>query len=208
MIKLRPLLGSGPGPSPGQALGAVLCAVLLLPPVRRATESSMTLQMLVQYPALLAAGALLLGPVPRRWQQGLQRCNELGVAGLLLCALTMAVLMVPRVLDLALLDWRVEGLKVLALTCSGAALRLSWPLAGTVVQAFFLGNVLPMMAVVGTLYQESTIRLCNAYLLNDQQTLGTALVWAAAAVFAWWLLDLGLKNRSLARRVQQRTGTR
>ena len=116
--------------------------------------------------------------------------------------------MVPRVLDLALLDWRVESLKLLALVCSGAALRLSWPLAGTVVQAFFLGNVLPMLAVVGTLYQDSPTRLCNAYLLDDQQTLGTALPFAAAAVFALWLLQLGLKSRLPARRVRQRTEAR
>lgn len=152
----------------------------------------MTPHMLAQYPALLAVGALLIGPVPRRWQQGLQRGNELGIAGLLFAAVTMAVLMVPRVLDLALVDLRVETLKLLALALSGAALRLSWQRAGTVLQAFFLGNVLPMLAVVGTLYQDSTTRLCNAYLLDDQQTLGAALPWLASGMLAWWLLHLAV----------------
>lgn len=152
----------------------------------------MTLHMLAQYPAVLAAGAMLVGPVPRRWQQGLQRGNELGMAGLLFAAVTMAVLMVPRVLDLALVDLRVETLKLLALALSGAALRLSWQRAGTVVQAFFLGNVLPMLAVAGTLYQDSTTRLCNAYLLDDQQTLGAALPWVAAGTLAFWLLHLAM----------------
>ncbi len=179
----------------------MLLTLLLLPPVRHAAESSMTLHMMVQYPALLAAGALLIGTVPRRWQQGLQRCNELGVAGLLLAAVTMAVLMVPRVLDLALVDLRAEGVKLLALVISGAALRLSWQRAGTVVQAFFLGNVLPMWAVVGALYQDSTTRLCNAYLLDDQQTLGTALAVAAAGVLALWLVQLALNQRAAANRV-------
>ena len=176
----------------GPVSGLLLLSVLLWPPVRRAMESGMTLHMLLQYPAVLAAGALLIGPVPRRWQRSLQRFNELGIAGLLLAAVTMAVLMVPRVLDLALVDLRVEALKLLALTLSGAAVRLSWQRAGTVVQAFFLGNVLPMLAVAGTLYLDSTTRLCNAYLMDDQQTLGAALPWVAAGVLAWWLLQLAL----------------
>ena len=180
---LHPLLG--------RVSGLVLLAVLLLPPVRRALESGMTLHMLAQYPAVLAAGALLVGAVPRRWQQSIQRCNELGIAGLLFAAVTMAVLMVPRVLDLALVDARVETMKLLALALSGAALRLSWQRAGTVVQAFFLGNVLPMWAVAGTLYQDWPARLCNAYLLDDQQTLGAALPWVAAGTLVRWLLHTG-----------------
>lgn len=152
----------------------------------------MTQHMLVQYPAVLAAGALLVGAMPQRWQQGLQRFNELGIAGLLFVAVTMAVLMVPRVLDLALVDLRVEALKLLTLAVGGAALRLSWHRAGTVVQAFFLGNVLPMLAVAGTLYQDSTTRLCNAYLLDDQQTLGAALPWVSAGMLGLWILQLAL----------------
>jgi hypothetical protein len=177
--------------SPRAWLGFGLLAILLLPPLRRATESSMSTHMLVQYPALLLAGALLVAPAARPWQRGLQRFNELGIAGLLGAALAMAVLMVPRVLDLALADVRVESLKLLALVGSGAALALSWRRAGTVIQAFFLGNVLPMLAVAGTLYQDSPTRLCNAYRLDDQQTLGMALVGVSAAVAAIWLLRLG-----------------
>jgi hypothetical protein len=173
-----------------RVMGLCLLALLLLPPVRRAAESSMTAHMLLQYPALLLAGALLAGPAAQRWHRGVQRFNELGIAGLLGTALVMALLMVPRVLDLALVDARVESLKLIALVGSGAALALSWQRAGTVIQAFFLGNVLPMLAVVGTLYQDSPTRLCNAYRLDDQQNLGTALVGVSVAVATLWLLQL------------------
>ncbi len=177
--------------------GALLLVLLLLPPVRRAAESSMTAHMLVQYTGLLLAGGLLAGwrnDRPPHGQTRLPGWNELGIAGLLAFALTLALLMVPRVLDLALVDARIEALKLLALVASGAALRLSWRPAGVIVQAFFLGNVLPMMAVVGTLYQESTTRVCNAYRLDDQQTLGLALCWIAAVVGPLWLLQLGLQR--------------
>jgi hypothetical protein len=171
------------------AAGLLLLAVMLWPAVRQAAESSMTAHMLLQYSALLCTGALLATPLahtgtaprPQRW-------NELGITGLLGSALALAILMVPRVLDLALIDARIETLKLLVLLLTGAALRLSWPIAGSVVQAFFLGNLLPMMAVVGTLYQDTTRRVCNAYLLDDQRLLGTALVWIAAGIGAVWLL--------------------
>jgi hypothetical protein len=129
----------------------------------------------------------------------LPRWNELGIAGLVGCALTLAVSMVPRVLDLALVDLRVECLKLAALVLTGAALRLSWQRAGTVVQVFFLGNVLPMMAVVGTLYQDSATRVCNAYRLDDQQELGLALVLIAVGVAILWLLRLGPRPRCVRR---------
>ena len=172
-------------------LGVLLA--MLLPPLRHATEASMTAHMLVQFASLLLAGGLLVGGLPARWLQCLQRWNELGIAGLVGSALTLAVLMVPRVLDLALVDTRIESLKLVALVLSGASLRISWQRAGVVVQAFFLGNVLPMMVVAGTLYQDSATRVCNAYRLDDQQDLGLALVWIAAGVLALWLLRLGLQ---------------
>jgi len=172
----------------------LLLSLILLPPVRRMTESSMTAHMLIQYPCLMLLGALLVQELPARWVSAAQRWNELGIAGLVGSALTLAVLMVPRVLDLALVDARVEALKLIALVASGAALRLSWQRAGVVVQAFFLGNMLPMTTVVGTLYQDSVARVCNAYRLDDQQALGLALVLIAIATAALWLLHVATRR--------------
>lgn len=174
--------------------GLGLLLAVLLPPSRDAAEASMTAHMLVQYVGLLMAGGLLVDALPTRWLQRLQRWNELGIAGLAGSALALAVLMVPRVLDLALVDVRVESLKLTALVLSGAAIRLSWQRAGVGVQAFFLGNVLAMTAVVGILYQDSGTRVCNAYLLDDQQNLGLALVWIAIGVATIWLAREGLRT--------------
>jgi hypothetical protein len=180
-----------------QDLGGALLVLLLLPAARHAAESSMTMHMLVQYSGLMLAGALLacIDVRVRHWHRAAQRWNELGIAGLTSSGIALAVLMVPRILDLALVDGRVEAAKLLTLVLVGAALRVSWRPAGSVVQAFFLGNVLPMMAVVGTLYQDSTTRVCNAYLLDDQRTLGAGLVWLAIGIAAAWLLRLGLAHR-------------
>lgn len=170
------------------ALGGLLLLVILVPPVRKMTESSMTVHMLIQYPCLLLSGGLLAREMPARWLSASQRWNELGIPGLVGSAFALALLMIPRVLDLALVDGGVEVVKILALVTSGAALSLSWQRAGVVMQAFFLGNVLWMTAVVGMLYQDSAVRVCNAYRLDDQQALGLALVLIAIGIAVTWLL--------------------
>jgi hypothetical protein len=171
------------------AAGILLC-LLALPSARHWLEASMTRHMLVQFPLLALAGAGLVVTLPRRWVVRLSEWNGYGISGLLATALLLALLMIPRVLDLALVDGRIELAKFLALLFCGAALRLSWQPAGLLVQGFFLGNVLPMTAVVGYLFESSPVRLCNAYLLGDQERLGQGLVWIAAAVGLAWFARL------------------
>lgn len=186
------------GSSVRAALGAVLLALPMLPPLRHALEASMTLHMLVQYPTLMMAGALAASTLPAGWRRRLSGWNGLGISGLITCALCLAVLMIPRVLDLAITDPRIEAAKVAALWVAGAALIPSWRAGGVLVQAFFLGNVVPMTIVVGTLYRDAPLRLCNAYRLDDQQRLGMALVGAAAAAGVAWLVGVALRHRQPA----------
>lgn len=167
--------------------GLLLLAVLALPPVRTVLEGSMTTHMLLQFPLLALGGGLLAGALPPASRAAVARWNAFGITGLVASALVLMLLMVPRLLDLALADAGVGLVKWLALLACGAALRLSWAQAGGVVQAFFLGNVLPMMAVAGHLYQESPLRLCNAYLLDDQVRLGQALVALSVTVAVAWI---------------------
>jgi hypothetical protein len=178
-------------------MAAALLCLLVAPGVRNLLEASMTRHMLVQYPLLMLAGYLLAAALPDRRLARLSVWNAHGISGLLATAVMLAILMIPRVLDLALVDGRIEILKFGALLACGAALRLSWQAAGLLVQGFFLGNVLPMMAVAGNLYETSPVRICNAYLLDDQARLGQMLVWMAAAIAAAWFAWL---VRTLMRR--------
>lgn len=168
-------------------VGAALLALLALPAVRHGMEASMWRHMLLQAPAWLLAGALLAAALPPRARAALAPWNRYGISGLLGAALVLTLLMVPRVLDLALLRADVEAVKLLALLLAGAALRLSWRPAGLVLQFFFLGNLLGMMVVVGQLYIDSPLRLCNAYLLDDQARLGRWLIGVAVVVAVAWL---------------------
>lgn len=181
------------------AVGVALLTVLMLPPLRQTLESSMSLHMLVQYPALMLAGALMAMDLPPALALRLSAWNAMGISGLTATALILAVLMIPRVLDLALLNPLVEGAKVAALLFAGVVLWPSWRVAGLMVQAFFLGSVVPMTIVVATLYQDSPMRLCNAYRIDDQQQLGLGLLWIAGAVTLGWFVHAGrrLRLRSL-----------
>ena len=173
------------------ALGLALCVLLAWPALRHALEASMWRHMVLQFPLLMAAGALLAAALPPRARGAVARWNAHGIAGLVGVACVLAVLMVPRVLDLALRDPAIEAAKVAVLLGAGAALRLSWRAAGLVVQGFFLGNVLPMTAVVGQLYIDAPLRLCNAYLLDDQARLGQWLIALAVLLALGWLAQVG-----------------
>ena len=173
------------------ALGLALCALLAWPALRHALEASMWRHMVLQFPLLMAAGALLAAALPPRARAAVARWNAHGIAGLVGVAVVLGVLMVPRVLDLALREPAIEAAKCAALLLAGAALRLSWRAAGLVVQGFFLGNMLPMTAVVGQLYIDAPLRLCNAYLLDDQARLGQWLIALAVLLALGWLAQVG-----------------
>jgi len=151
----------------------------------------MALHMLLQFPALVLAGILLAGQATPAWRARAARWNALGITGLAFVALAAALGMVPRLLDLALADTRVETVKCVVLVLCGVALRLSWSQAGIVVQFFFLGNMLPMMATAGSLYIDTPLRLCNAYRLDEQLWVGQALIWMSIGLGVLWLAGAG-----------------
>ncbi|GAA3992780.1 hypothetical protein GCM10022279_15060 [Comamonas faecalis] len=189
-----------------QALaGLCLAVVLLWPAARHALEASMWRHMVLQFPLLMASGALLAVALPERLRRWVMSCNTHGIAGLVWISAALAVLMIPRVLDLALYRSDIEVAKCAALLLAGVALRLSWRPAGLIIQGFFLGNLLMMMVVVGQLYIDSPLRLCNAYLLDDQQRLGQWLISLAAFVGLTWLANATwrLIQRDEARLAQQ-----
>lgn len=172
-------------------MGGLLLAALLLPSLRVALESRMSTHMLLQFPLLILAGGLLAHGVSPARRQRLLAWNAHGIAGLAFAGLVLALAMIPRLLDLVLVYGRIEVFKFAVLLLCGAALRLSWQPAGAVVQGFFLGNALPMMAIAGTLYLEAPARVCNAYRLDEQQFVGLALIWAASTLAALWLAQVG-----------------
>ena len=116
---------------------ALLLVLLLLPASRHALENSMWRHMLLQFPLLLLAGAGLAGVLSARVRAGLARWNAHGISGLVTVALVLALLMVPRVLDLALVSLPIEAAKCAALVLASrlVACRPSAAYTGAMVVA-------------------------------------------------------------------------
>jgi hypothetical protein len=155
----------------------------------------MSLHMLVQIPLLVLAGLF----AERAWRAGhppragarprpAWSYNEYGIPGLLLVSLVGAGWMIPKALDDALTDWRVAAFKYLGLPVCGWVLGASLRHSNVVIKLFFLGNFCWMSAIVGMIYLDQPIRLCNAYLQDDQDWSGRGLIALAIVLPSCWLL--------------------
>ncbi|HET8596410.1 MAG TPA: hypothetical protein VFM22_01485 [Castellaniella sp.] len=114
--------------------------------------------------------------------------NAYGIPGLLFVSLAGGAWMIPKALDDALVDWRVAAFKYLGLPVCGWLLSASARRANVVIKLFFLGNFCWMSAIVGMVYLDQPIRLCNAYLQDDQDWAGRGLIALAIVLPSCWLL--------------------
>jgi hypothetical protein len=92
--------------------------------------------------------------------------------------------MLPRALDAAVTDPSIAIAKYLSVPLLiGLPLALSWPRMGFVVKGVLLLEGIATLLRLGWLYLVSPERLCNLYLLDDQQRLGRLLLLIGAALF-------------------------
>ncbi len=170
-------------------LGLLLYVVLCLPPVAAGLEGSMLGHMLVQIPLLALAGGLVARAAAGGRPAALAGCNAGGFPGLFVALFAAAVWMLPRMLDAALASPLTEAAKFATVPLFvGAPLALSWKLLPTVARGFVWANLISHAAVLGWLYSVSPNRLCTRYLLDQQATLGAALLIVAASLaiaLAW-----------------------
>jgi hypothetical protein len=170
-------------PVSGAYAGALLFAVLALPPTRGALERVMIAHMLVQIPLLAVSGAIAATALPAPVKARIAAWNRCGVAGTLLALIASTWWMVPRALDLALAAPLMEVAKFATLPLLvGAPIALSWRDLGGMGRAFVIANVLPMWAVVGWLYAAAPVRVCNFYLVEEQVGAGVGLLSASLAL--------------------------
>ncbi len=179
------------------AAPVIVVAALALPPAREWLEATMLRHMLVQLPLIALCGfvlgrALLDLRVDRgggRVVAALQRCNRYGATGLIAASFAMLLWMLPRALDAARLDPGVDALKFASIfVLAGIAVAWSWPQCPALLRAVVHVEVVATLIRFGWAYLAADERLCASYLLEDQRSLGAALVvlgilWAAAA--AW-----------------------
>ncbi|MFA5664184.1 hypothetical protein [Castellaniella sp.] len=184
-----------PWPAWAWAVLAVLCVALAVG-LRTLLTARMSLHMLVQIPLLVLVGvfaqqawhAVRAGRPQRDTHGAGWSINEYGLPGLLLVSLVAAGWMIPKALDDALLGGAVTWFKYLGLPVCGWVLQASVRRANIIIKVFFLGNFCWMSAIVGMVYLDQPVRLCNAYLQDDQEWSGRGLIALAIAWPLAWLL--------------------
>lgn len=165
--------------------------LLLLPPTRQLLESRMTLQMLVQIPLLVVVGYLLRDAIPCRMTARIDQWNHQGVTGLVLASLAGLFWMLPRSLDAAVSEASMEAAKFISVPLLiGLPMGLSWPRMGFVVRGVFLVELIATCFRLGWLYMVSPIRLCNRFLLDDQQQSGTIMMTVGSAILLYVIAKL------------------
>ena len=167
-------------------VAAAAAAALAVPAIRHGLEADMALHMLVEFPAIVAIGAVAARALPRL-AATFARADHLGLAGWLLASLVLAFWMIPPALDAALAGAEANAAKFASLALAGFALHGAWQRSPPVVESFFVGNFAWMCATVGLLYQEAETQLCLNYLADGQQRAGRGLVIVAIAAGAAWL---------------------
>ncbi len=162
---------------------AALPLVLLWPALRHLVESRMLLHMLLEFPALFAAGWAAHGLLA--WRRGLRVSARLalldwgGLSGASVASCVAVFWMIPLALDASLLLAPVALAKYASWWLAGLLWAGSWRRMQPEVLLFFVGNLCWMSATAGMLYMDAAQRLCANYLLGEQRSTGIGLVLLA-----------------------------
>lgn len=174
--------------------GALLGLFWLLlgtPQARSWLETTMQLHMLLQIPLLVAIGVAAGRLLPAQRQARIVA----GIGGAIPCVLlaifASSYWMLPRALDAAIGNSLAEIAKFLSLPLLvGLPLALAWHRAAPLWRQFIGTNFISMLGVLGWLYIASPVRVCNNYLVDEQNSTGWLMVKLAVLLFAWWLATL------------------
>ncbi|MEM7408817.1 MAG: hypothetical protein AAF430_01110 [Myxococcota bacterium] len=142
---------------------------------------------LVQLPSLAIAGFLL---APR----GRGGADRFAPSALLVALFAAAIWMLPRMLDAALENPVVGVLKCVTIPLLvGLPLGWSWPRLSGVTRAFVWSNAVSMLVTLGWLYKAAPVRVCNYYLVAEQDQVGAAYLVLAVVIGVGWLPRLFLR---------------
>lgn len=167
-------------------------AVLSLPPVGPWLDATMPRNLLIQVPALLALGAVAGWPRAghRSWTWRAGVALGWGIGALMFW-------MIPRAVDAAVTDPRIDLLRQLSLWSAGAALAWAVARMGVEPRMALALHAVAMVAAMAIVYQRYPGVVCTVYDLAQQRITGVRLLAAAPAL---WVTAWVGAARSLARR--------
>lgn len=150
-------------------------------------EASLVGHVLVQLPLLTLTGALLVGtmtPAKGGWNQG-------GFTALFIALTGIIFWMLPRSIDAALTSPIMELAKFISVPLLiGAPLKLAWNDAHPLLRGFLKAQAISMLAIAAFIYTHAPVRLCNSYLVNEQEYLGYGFLLISISLAIYWTIPL------------------
>ena len=181
---------------------AALCCTavaisLSVPPLRSVIEQSMAWHMVFQMPLLVLSGWLVARTVlpffltarsaNAATVASLSKLNQFSLTGFMAAQFIVAYWMLPLAIDRAVVLPAFDLLKLLSLFVCGVLLADVFKRAPSILQLFFMGYLVSMMAWLGVYFATTDLRLCNAYSLESQARTGWGLLALGVVLGASWL---------------------
>lgn len=169
----------------------IVWLLITLTPLGKWMESSMPVHVLVEIPVLVIIGIIIGEFTKEKFTPMLTLLNHGGITGMILVSILFAFWMIPRWLDASLTIEAISLAKYISLPLGvGIPLAWSWnalhPIARAVVKIEFLS----MLFRLGWIYIISPTRLCNNYLINEQEILGKCILVIGILLSMTWLIPL------------------
>jgi hypothetical protein len=156
--------------------GLVLYLILVFPLVLTFLESSMIGQMAVLIPGLFICGVLWGAAISAKVSRLLGGFNSNGIPGSLLAVFTLLFWILPRSIDASLNSIPVEIVKLVTIPLlAGVPMGISWGRLYSAAKGLIIGNLISMLFVMSWIYLEAPVRVCNNYLVSQQENLGRML---------------------------------
>jgi len=177
--------------------GGVLWFFLSLGPPRHFLEATLVGHMLLQIGLLGLAGWWVGRGLDLERADYIAPWNRYGATGLIIAASCILLWMLPRNLDAALESTAWEVAKFITVPLlAGMSLAASWFRLPAILRGVIWGQILPMLVVMGSVYRQAPVQLCNNYLLDQQELLGTGM-WILAFVIAIYCASCVLACRGV-----------
>ncbi len=172
--------------------------------LRNALERDPVTHVLVMLPLLAAAGWLLASTIET---QGWRPSQPVANAATLLGVFVILFWMLPRYIDASLTNPLVELAKFVTIPIGvGAVLSVSWRAAHPMLRGFLKANAISMLGVLAFLFTHAPVRICNSYLVSDQERLGVGFLVVAVVLAVAWVVPLFFPTKTRIGPVHDATG--
>lgn len=155
---------------------------------RQPLEADPVMHVIVQLPLLAISGGLCAAGMGVR---DLRISEPLANAFSLIAVSAILFWMLPRLIDASLTDPVVEFAKFASIPIFvGGSLAVGWAKSHPFLRGFLKANAISMLGVLAFLYTHAPVRICNSYLVIDQERLGVAFLITAIGLSIAWAVPL------------------